>query len=87
MVNQKRRAVIFLASFVALLLLLTLMYEDSLIFKRTKTTSIRSVDFDSRAQDPRLAAINAFPQVDNDSLSKAGGPKLQNESTRYSQLR
>lgn len=65
------RNIIFVACFVACLLLLTFICEDAVIFERTETVVITNVDFESDARDPRLAAVKVFPQVDDPSSFKA----------------
>ncbi len=58
-------------SLVAVLLLLTCMYEDAILFKRAKTIKIQNVDFKGPAQEPRSASAKVFPQADDNFTFKA----------------
>jgi len=64
MIRNTRR-IILLTSLVAVLLLLTLIYEDTITLKRARTIRIQNIDFKSRARELNLHSQRVSSREDN----------------------
>ena len=70
MIRNTRR-IILLTSLVAVLLLLTLIYEDTITLKRARTIRIQNIDFKSRAQGAEPAPARELHQGEDNYRFKA----------------